>query len=279
MKGIFSTICCALLSVFTTLAAEQEGNGNQSTNQEQRLGYICEGTIWESGRAILNPKPESVTNLFIIEMMRDWIEGTESINGVTYMKVFRASDKDNYQKTTVEYIRTEGEKVYMLLDKDSDAPYEVLLFDYSLLDGEVSELGPIVFGCIMPDTPASVNCVDSDEVIFDNKSFKTMTMDVLLNGQHSLICEYPIKWIRGIGSESGLLDNIYSPESGGSRLLNVYHNGELVYNYTAAPSGIEETPFEMYNTKENKKYHIDGTIFRDGDKGICIQNGRKTIVK
>lgn len=275
MKGIYLIIYFASLSAFALHAAEQNKNDIQGNG----LGYICEGTVWESARLIYNFEADSLDDIFITEMMKDWIEETESINGVTYMKVFRASDKDNYQKTTVEYIRTEGEKVYMLLDKDSDAPYEVLLFDYSLSDGEVSELGPIVYGCIMPDTPASVNCVDSDNVIFEDNSFKTMTMDVLLNGQHSLICEYPIKWIRGIGSESGLLDNIFSPESGGSRLLNVYHNGELVYNYTASLSGIEETPFEPHNTKEGKKYHIDGTVFRDGDKGICIQNGRKTIVK
>lgn len=86
----------------------------------------------------------------------------------------------------------------------------------------------------------------------------------------------PIKWIIGIGSETGLFDNVQSPESGGTRLLSVYHNGELIYQPN--PSGINDVIDEMKNEIiNNKKYHIDGREFREGDSGIYIQNGRKVM--
>ena len=48
--------------------------------------------------------------------------------------------------------------------------------------------------------------------------------------------------------------------------------------YDAATAGIGNINAEV-STGDNVKYHIDGTLFREGDKGIYIMNGKKYIAR
>ena len=281
MEKIYITICLALLCVMPVKAEENNDYESQSDNQELGLGYISEGTVWEYAGLVLkqdfDPNAESIPDVFETRYYRDWIEGTEIIDGVTYMKVYSASDATDYQVRSTKYIRTENEKVYLLAENEEGVLKEDLLFDYSLRTGDKIDVSLILNGLIASRYKVSLTCINTENETFANKPLTTMKMEISeIDGNPGEPLFTPIKWIIGIGSETGLFDNVQSPESGGTRLLSVYHNGELVYQ--PHPSGINDVIDEMKNEIiNNKKYHIDGREFREGDSGIYIQNGRKVM--
>ena len=223
MEKIYITICLALLCVMPMKAEENNDYESQSDNQELGLGYISEGTVWEYAGLVLkqdfDPNAESIPDVFETRYYRDWIEGTEIIDGVTYMKVYSASDATDYQVRSTKYIRTENEKVYLLAENEEGVLKEDLLFDYSLQTGDKIDVSLILNGLIASRYKVSLTCLNTENETFANKPLTTMKMEISeIDGNPGEPLFTPIKWIIGIGSETGLFDNVQSPESGGTRL-------------------------------------------------------------
>lgn len=272
----------AIYAVIFCMMPIQASENDLIPSPEQTTGYICDGTVWESVALVLkqghDPDAESISDIFETIIIKSWIDGTEEIGGTAYMKVWTSTSRYNYDNAWIKYIRTDGERVY-LLTQEGETAGEHLLYDFSLQPGDEIEIDPIFSGEIMQNTPSSVRCMNTNEETSENSTYKTCKLGVYIDGKSAEPILNPIKWIRGIGSETGLLDNIQSPESGGSRLMNVYHNGELIYKYSKPDSsGIGSTLTDSTPYKGNhKKYHLDGSEFREGDSGIYIQNGRKVL--
>lgn len=95
MKYIFS-ILMMILAVSSSAAAicvdkntdkidSDPGSSTGTPMQAETLGYICEGTRWETAYLYFG----DTTSLSDIRLYHNylWIDGTEEINGRTYMKV------------------------------------------------------------------------------------------------------------------------------------------------------------------------------------------------
>lgn len=294
-KSIFiaSLICLCTIPAFSGETTTRNNGGDDATSvqsnteehgysvkdeENQTLGYICEGTRWEL--AYLDDIPEVDADgkfHFKTILMREWIEGTEQINGQTYMKVWTATDKDDYQSKELTYIRTEGEKVYMLNHENTED--ERLIFDFSLTENQEKDVTFVLGSTIADWGQCSVQCLSEGEDTYDANTYKTLQVNLLVNGElMDPMFMTPAKWIKGIGSSAGILDNFFSPEIGGFRLSEVYHNDELVYK-VANTSDIDNMIIDSPLDIEGKKYHIDGREFKDGETGVCIHNGKKTLIR
>lgn len=267
MKKIFILLIC---NIFGFIAHAQ-------SEEIQTLGYICEGTRWESFWLKVYPIFNDKL-IYETKVIKDitWIEGTETINGRTYMKVYRSTEAAPDYPPTLHYIRVEGERVY-LHDDDLSGNKEYLIYDYSLSTGETLEID----GCDHCYVPEDKNYFATNQskgtLTFGNNTYETMDMMILyMDYNANTRPDETITWIKGIGSEAGLLENWYSPRAGGNILTAVYHNDVMVYK--AQTTGIENIYNDMVKQeKTSKKYHIDGTEFKDGDTGICIEADKKTI--
>lgn len=255
--------------------AESKDGDNVSGNNVNDVNYICEGTVWESAALVLvkNDEAQSILDLFQIIHIRTWAEGTETINGRNYLNIYSGVETNDYQDPEIFHIRTESDKVIILNEKDPNDITEEILYDFSIGIGEEIEI-PCILGGGKTDGTSTVKLLEINQEVSENISFETYIMDISLDGYRDENILKPIKWIKGIGSNAGLLSNVIGPESGGDRLLSVHHNGELVYEYTGS-SDIRQILDSKSNSANGKKYHIDGSEFHDGDTGIYIQNGRK----
>lgn len=90
-------------------------------------------------------------------------------------------------------------------------------------------------------------------------------------------------WIDGIGQKYGLLHcTPWSDYVGGAYTLYSVQtaNDDFIYKDTSInlpEQGVEGLTDD--NTDNSKIYHLDGTIAKEGEKGIFIRNGKKYIVK
>lgn len=273
MKKYLYTVLLTFLCV--AYANGEEGAFKANKSEDSPLGYICEGTVWELA-TLSEFTIDSEGHLhYDVIYVKEWIEGTEEIGGHTYMKVWKANSRNDYQFKRTYYIRTEQEKVYQLNPENLE---EHLLFDFSLTQEQEIDLTFLFDGFI--GNMGQATCVSENDELYNEQIFKTIDIKFSIEDEDPIVSELlpTFKWIKGIGSESGILDNYLSPELGGSTLLRVLHNGEVVYR-PAASSAVEQIAIESTSAKEGKRYHIDGREFNDGDTGICIQNGKKTIIR
>lgn len=252
----------------------KESSTNNNSSEVESTNYICEGTLWVTSYLDFG-ETLSFDDLKIFTSKK-WIEGSEEINGRTYMKVWSASEKHDFMTEGPNYIRTEGERVYMLKPQNHE---EKLLFDFSLSPGDFVDID-IVYGGAMSEYGDiySMECVD--KIIEENSGnmFHVISFNAHKNGELLDPSFFgKIKWIKGIGSNAGLLDNFISPEEGGFTLTSVYHDGKLIY--ASDLSSINDIRINNIESANSPKYHLDGTPYVNGESGIFIKNGKKYILK
>lgn len=268
MKKIATTALLAVLTFGYCYCQEYTYN-----TEDSQSDYICEGTKWVMKVMSWMP-PLNVE----IHTYNEWIEGTVIVNDKEYMQVWQDKHDDPDKHYLLGYIRKEEDQIYFI-DKSSlpnDDNTEYLLIDFSLNPGEqmaITSKGP---GDSNPNYPITAICTDIGEETNQGHSYETRTIEFLIDGQSYPEYFPPIKWIKGIGSQGGVVDNIYFGESGGASVYEVYHNDELVYKYqNSSIDIIEENAID--SMAPTLKYHPDGRVFNDGETGIYIEKGKKTI--
>lgn len=273
MKKYISVLLMTLIPAILIHAENNDyGYGNESCG----FNYFCEGTVWESGTVAVeeNEDAESILDLFVINHIRTWIEGSESINGTEYLNIFTATEKNEYQNPTKRHIRTEGNKVFFLNEENPEDIKEVLMFDFDIEIGTEPQTSAVFCGNMMTEMSSSLKCLEINQESSEGNTLETFLMELSLDGHSEGPWVQPIRWIKGIGSEAGPLDNVIGPDMGGSRLITVSHNGNLVYKYTGS-SEVNQILDSQETIRNGTKYHLDGSIFREGDTGVYIQNGHK----
>lgn len=263
MKRIIAKWMLLCLMCGSTCAQASENDS------ENGLGYICEGTQWVS---YLKDMVE-----FMVFEPRTYVnslQGVEEINGIAYMVLWFDKLEDNLPPSITGYIRTDGEKVYFLKDASGNS-HEFLLFDFSIQQGMTTSFVPSVEGqTFWPGADTTVKCLETGSVEGENETFSTMEMEFFLNGQSIQPDFPPVKWIRGIGSEYGITNNFEET----CKFHEVYHDGILVYKAQNGGAGVESVgDDDVKRGLGVRRYHIDGREFKDGDTGVCIENGRKTV--
>lgn len=266
MKKIIIASSIFLMSMQSVCAQE-----HSETTGETNPDYICEGTKWVMLYRYFIPHIQNEVRAY-----NQWIEGTETINDKTYMKLWQDKWDDPSEHSLVAYIRKEGEKVYIINELTYENN-ERVLFDYAIQPGESQTFQATFDGDPMwEDMQLTATCIRCDVETNQGHSYEKKSVDFLIDGESHYPFIVPMRWIRGLGSDGGIANNMIFGESGGSSVYEVYHYDELVYKYQN--SSIDDIEYEDEQPQAaDLKFHLDGSIFKDGDTGICIQNGKKTI--
>lgn len=239
------------------------------------VNYFQDGIKWEYKKHHgIPPKPgEADLQPYLITQ---YLEGTAFMAGKDCLKLYSVvTDDQQHQPFLLTYIHTDGDKVYFLSmkpDADPETGEWLLLFDFGLQPGESTSVGHLFWDNAETNQKAiQVTCTAvTQEQSSDGGIITRMSMSE--KGSEG-------EWIAGIGCTWGYtcngawgLDGV-----GGVTLLKASHNGEILYQ--AATAGINGATADIPAASDAPCYKTDGTPFTPADKGICIQNGTKRIVR
>lgn len=236
--------------------------------------YFTEGTVWKLKSFPQFPDNSEEATLHI----NIWLEESLDALDKTYTRCWY--QVDGKEKAELYSIRAEGSRVYQL---NEDKTKEYLIYDFdttnsnAYVDIYIAET-PLAqhshprFSKIMRISNIAsdlyqYSSVPTTLITFDAYDYLTNEWDYWGKGN----------WIEGIGSPSGPLDNDASFIGGLYQYVDeVTHNGETVFKFqdASAVNNIDDNFPEV-----GIKYHPDGTIFHDNEKGFFIQNGKKFITR
>lgn len=174
---------------------------------------------------------------YIISLMTLTLYGDTTINGTPYKLISSVEYcyfPDYALSTTYDFIRTEGDKVYILY---RDAAEEVLLYDFGMEVGDTM----LVDNCGYPFLDSFIVVQDIGETLVDGAYRKTLSF-----GQY--------KWIEGIGNiGDGLLthslyatDGLLDPTW--YELLCFWQNGEQIFSCDGLIISVAE-PYRKEDVK------------------------------
>lgn len=198
-----------------------------------------------------------------------------------------------------------GKRIYFI-PREND-PEGWLLYDFNIKVGESRRIGDYNFdlnyknGRLYHQTFFIVNCVDSFNIEICGITYNVKELEVY--NERDEVSEYDPEttyWIDGIGSVKGLMaSEILKVASIGpenqykSHPYRVYQDGNLIYDNTELWNRLcgnnsedtndnSESGIKILNNSDSDipsdiKYHINGSLFREGDTGLCIENGQIII--
>ena len=242
----------------------------ESESQWKYIGFIEPGTKWEIDVTDLTDSDASVTKAI------QWLDGSEEINGTEYMKLWVKIGDGEY--SLASYIRCDRAEmcVYALSPDDVDHG-ECKNYDFSLIPG-YREITPINWDGTLSKDSYVYHFDNTPTNSWESCGYKHPTMVVSIYSPDDANHESPLSsvtWIYGIGSQAGFLNQCYALYSGVKTELRKVSTdcSDVVFeNNAAGITSAVETP-----VVNNIKYRLDGTLFRENEKGMYIMNGRKYI--
>lgn len=264
MKSKFYLIlaaCCAFLAVSPDCVAEN---------------YFREGMKWEYEiTPVVSPRPTGERPVPYPVTL--YIEGKDFKAGKECMKLYsiEADGKGNHP-IILTYIHTEGDKVYFLPMNFAGEPESdewLLLFNFGLKAGETDRVTLMFWSYSQGGKePVTISC---SEVMQQQTPFGVVNRMKMSHGTRE-----DGEWIDGIGCVRGCAVNggwdLDGAEAG--TLLRASLNGEVLYENVNA--GVEAAVADAVTADVAADcYKPDGTPFLPGDKGLCISNGKKRIVR
>ncbi len=253
-----------------TESDEQDNNGENDEQVREFTNYYCEGTEWYYGyNDIIVNDDFSYTLKRIV--YKEWLEGEIELEGKKYFCVWcQSEDRGITEPQLLSYIRVEDNKVWR---KDVDKPEdpEMLIFDFNLAPGEVFN----EYSYNVGEFHINVKTICAEWMQYPIGKEGLPSLKIVTTKATPELLDMPEEeitfWICGIGG-IGALDNNTDITN---RLFAVYHNGTKIFDNE--PSGVEELQEEYVTPLKGKQYHLDGRIFKEGDRGISISNGKKVI--
>lgn len=174
------------------------------------------------------------------------LEGDTTVNGFKAMKMYvqTVSETHNSGKELAAPIRTEGEKVYFY--HDSEPPEWLLLYDFGLKPGEGCYVHYLPTGSNKIPFRSYVKCVSLGKD--EDSGWDTIVLEEYKTDACEGIPAHGT-WLKGLGSENGVLWNSSFESDGASAtlLLEASFDGKVIYKKKNA--GISEV----------------------ADTGLCIQ--------
>lgn len=255
-------------------ALEESPADGDAENTSDFADFICEGTVWEGASITEYDKPYSEQ----FTTGKDWIEGTEVINSREYMVVRKERKNLLMTVTGKAYIRKSEDKIYAIVPDRLDIG-EFVLYDFSLQPGELVVTMPYSGGPGFPYAlPIQFRCDETEVINSDGIDFESFVMNV--EKTHEDFTDTKIRWIKGIGSECGLLRNFTEQAGSRYKIFNVYHNGELVYSVPDPnASSVDRIIDDNSHPEDGRIYDLSGREVKEGSKGIFVRNGKKFIVR
>lgn len=213
----------------------------------QAQGYFQDGMVWEmSVCGTQDPYPVWVSETVSLK-------GITEVDGVQALRMFYESE--NVEKRELTVVRTEGDKVYFKNNKNSSE--WTLLYDFGLQTGEGCVVGAINMNWENDDKPITsyLKCVDIEEGRDAYAGFDVMILEEYRN-EAMEDCIGEGKWLKGLGSPTGVTQNIRFDVEGGAATMLI--EGIL--------RGAKVFPKDTNG--------IDGVITSDGFITVCVSSGR-----
>lgn len=258
MSEILRMICVAAVSMICAI-----GLSAQYVNAYQQ------GTIWEYD---LYPDSDPL----IVYVSRCFFDGEISVGGQSYLKLYEEVTENNSPDSMFkEYlggIRCEDGRIFYL---PPEYNRDFLIFDFNLHEGDIISIYPGIWGYYNEEVPAqrTIQCIKEDVMSLGGMTYPVLEVKEIDAGYKAGIN----KWIKGIGTNSGLLTNLYTEMGGsGMYLRKVTVNGEVIYE--TASAGVNEVQDMDKENILKEAFNLDGTMHREGQRGICIgSDGKKEI--
>lgn len=272
MEKIVLTLVLMLTLVISGTVAF---GSNDDLSDWQSIYFIELGTSWEVDvKSNVNPEQP-------VKKVVQRLDGTETINGLTYIKLLIKID--NAEEYLASYVR---------IDRNMLTVYAV--------DPDNLERGERVLYCFRGDRAFTLASMSWDGKLSDEDYTCAIrrTDDIESCGYYWYglkISVFPADadpteenpigqavWYDGFGGSCGFANQLYCLDEDYTTVLRrvvtscsgvVYENPSVSSN----PNAIDVVYDE--NQCNGVRYHLDGTLFRDGDKGIYIMNGKKFIAR
>lgn len=240
----------------------------------QNIYFIELGTKWEV------EVKSNVDSDEPAKHVEQWLDGTETINDIQYLKLWISID-DN-EAYLASYIRLEKPFVYALDPNDIERG-ERLIYCLSI------KSSPLTLAAMSWDGHLSAedySCtIDYGEDIsscgWDWYGFK-VTVNAPDNETYSGSSLCTATWYDGFGGAQGFTNQLYALDHDYTTILKrvtTTCNGVIYEDKSneSTPNAIEGIKNESFS--KSIKYHIDGTLFKEGEKGLYIMNGKKYIAR
>lgn len=273
MKRIFNWVIMTCIIITNFAPTSAYGDTDFPINEEDgmpAIGHIGPGARWEF--ELINKETPTEPAIQITERLGEIIP----INGIYYCQLFTSSNGENEELLC--YVRISFLKqTIKALPLDYENAEEYLIYSQQVRESWPANYTYSYLGIdgSLSNQEYNINEINHNYIKCCDYNYLSLTYNVYSNNGADRELIGSTNWINGIGTECGLINNLscldpkYTPH-----LLRMYNtNNQLVYEAQSADIYQLETPI-ISNTI---KYHPDGSIFREGDKGIYIQNGKKYI--
>lgn len=208
-----------------------------------------------------------------------YIDSVETIEGEECLKVMEKGEEGDSRFMT--YLKTTGDKVWFM--NNTDTQEWSLLYDFGLQSGEATTVATASFPTSSSSIPIEyeVVCVgiESD---YDNSGIERMKIEVYDKDEYDSVSDQELEpiqegyWLKGIGSETGLIFNVYFEMIGlDSKLISASTPADgVIYRDKAA--GVSEVSVE--SIKDDSAYDMLGRKIEKPVAGqMYIQGGKLKI--
>lgn len=236
--------------------------------------YFVDGTAWESlSRGTHAP------NLPYTPFTHT-LDGTAIIDGYECLKLYETRDNDPATRTHIGWIRTEGDKIYSLVDETTHT--WSVIYDFGLAVGTSATVeGFYDYGKGYTPLEATVRCTG---IITGADGLTQRNLDILIRD----VTYGEETWIDGIGSIHGIKYNLMRAMSGiGSILVKVTSGGTTVYENNSYISPIKSAENHAVRT-EGLAITVSGTttgeriaLYSADGRLVCtkVSDGNETAVR
>lgn len=240
------------------------------------IHYIESGTKWEMEvQSKINPDEEPF-------QVTEWLEGPVQIGDKNYLELWvQIGDEAPEMKTYLWFAMTNS-RIYAVDPDDMERERLVYKMSVNNFDHDTEPLAILNWDGTVSEEEYSFRTKYGDS--FQNSGYNWWNIDVNLYplGAEKIEenCLGKVEWIWGLGGMHGFTNQLYSLCDDYETTLKrvITSCSGIVYDANQAGiGGINADDSEGIGN--NVKYHIDGTLFREGDKGIYIMNGKKYIAR
>lgn len=250
----FITLLCALAS-------------SPICSAQTEINAFKQGSVWiETHKSMFEPEATVYTYT---------IDGECEINGRTCMQLWeKITVTDNELSSGLfTYLYTEGDKVFFVPVNNPDAFY--LMYDFGIGSEETTEVVDIVnYYLHGNDSYTAWTNVATSNVTNCGNVFECIEIASPNWGDETWHSNG--RWIKGIGSERSLVDNIGYIDVVGLEHVSyvVIVDGEVVFRSDdSAPCAIDE----VKAGEPVMRYNLDGTRARNNVRGAYVENHRVVL--
>lgn len=231
--------------------------------------YFGDGMKWESKvSGSSSPFPETH-----IETV--YLQGDTIVNGAQCLKMWSVYDNDASTLSLVTVIRREGEKILFLPEPSAEW---ATLYDFGLKEGEGCTITVPQSVWMDREFPNIVTTYVKCVRIANEKEYGDWPVMELEEYNDEGVLLGRGKWLKGLSSANGVLQNGYFEVDGvsGNLLMEVSDAGNVYYsNANAGVSEMQdsESGYRIYNLQGLEVNSCVSSL----PKGIYIVNGKKVL--